>query len=78
MTPATFNQINEVLDTVRPQLRIDGGDVEVVSITEDNIVSIRLTGACHCCPLNLMTLRAGIERVIMSKFPEVARVESVL
>lgn len=73
----TVEQINEVLKNVRPYLQVDGGDVETVNVTEDNIVKIRLLGACNCCPLNLMTLRAGIERVIMNEFPEVVRVESV-
>ncbi len=77
MASATIEQINEILDMVRPHLRVDGGDVEVVSINTDNIVIVRLLGACHCCPLNLMTLRAGIERVIMNKFPDIVRVESV-
>ncbi len=77
MASATIEQINEALDLIRPHLRVDGGDVEVISINTDNTVSIRLLGACNCCPLNLMTLRAGIERVIMNKFPEIVRVESV-
>ena len=73
----TFEKVNEVLEKVRPFLRQDGGDVEVVRITDDNIVEVRLLGACNGCPLSLMTLRAGIERVLMLDIPEIVRVESV-
>lgn len=79
-------QINLVLDKVKPYLLIDGGDVEFVAIkdcidpktnTEKKIVVVRFLGACHGCPLNLMTLRAGIERAIQSSIPIVYRVEAV-
>ncbi|MDD5362743.1 MAG: NifU family protein [Ignavibacteria bacterium] len=77
MSEITRGQINEVLNKIRPYLQIDGGDVEFVGISEDKIVSIRLLGACNTCPLNLMTLRAGIERQLMIAFPDIVRVESV-
>lgn len=70
-------QIELILKRLRPYLQIDGGDVELIDITEDNIVKVRLLGACNTCPLNLVTLRAGIERVIMNTIPEVKRVESI-
>lgn len=69
--------IKRILERVRPYLQVDGGDVELVEIVEDGIVKIRLLGACYTCPLNLMTLRAGIERIIMKEIPEVKRVEAV-
>ena len=72
----TIENIEIVLNRIRPYLQVDGGDVEVVSI-EDSIVKVRLLGACHSCPLNLMTLRAGIERTLMLEFPEIIRIESV-
>ena len=71
------NRVEEILTKVRPYLQVDGGDVELIEITEDNIVKVRLLGACYACPLNLMTLRAGIERAIMKEIPEVKRLESV-
>lgn len=73
----TIEQVNASLDILRPHLKVDGGDVEVVEITDDNIVKIRLLGACNTCPLNQMTLRAGIERHLMNAFPEIVRAESV-
>jgi Fe-S cluster biogenesis protein NfuA len=69
--------VENVLNQLRPYLQIDGGDVELVDITEDNIVKVRLLGACYGCPLNLMTLRAGIERALMKEIPEMKRLESI-
>ena len=70
-------KIEEVLNTIRPYLQIDGGDVELVDVSEENIVTVRLLGACNGCPLNLMTLRAVIERALMKEIPEMKRLESV-
>ena len=70
-------KIEEILDTIRPYLQMDGGDVELVDVSEENIVIVRLLGACNGCPLNLMTLRAGIERALMKEIPEMKRLESV-
>jgi Fe-S cluster biogenesis protein NfuA len=70
-------RVEDVLSKLRPYLQIDGGDVELVEISEDNIVKVRLLGACYGCPLNLMTLRAGIERALMNEIPEIKRLESV-
>jgi Fe-S cluster biogenesis protein NfuA len=72
-----LDNIEEVLSRIRPHLQVDGGDVEVVSIDNDSIVKVRLLGACNTCPLNLMTLRAGIERTLMLEFPQIVRIESV-
>jgi Fe-S cluster biogenesis protein NfuA len=69
--------VNNVLEKVRPYLQIDGGDVELVKIREDNIVEVRLLGSCNNCPMSQMTLRAGIERALMSEIPELKRIESV-
>ena len=68
-------KIEEILDTIRPYLQMDGGDVELVDVSEENIVIVRLLGACNGCPLNLMTLRAGIERALMKEIPEMKRLE---
>lgn len=70
-------KVLKTLDAVRPFLQIDGGDVELVNITGDGIVEVKLIGACASCPMSIMTLRAGIERALMLEIPEVRRVESV-
>jgi Fe-S cluster biogenesis protein NfuA len=71
------DRIEEVLKVVRPYLQVDGGDIELVNITEDNIVEVRLLGSCVGCALSQMTLRAGVERAILKEVPEVKRVEAV-
>jgi Fe-S cluster biogenesis protein NfuA len=70
-------RILKALEITRPYLKADGGDVELVEITDDNIVKVKLIGACGSCPLSMMTLRAGIERVIIREAPEIRRVEAV-
>jgi Fe-S cluster biogenesis protein NfuA len=70
-------KVMKVLDKVRPALQGDGGDVELVDITEAGIVQVRLTGACKGCPMSQMTLRNGIERIILKEIPEVKGVEAV-
>jgi Fe-S cluster biogenesis protein NfuA len=77
MPKVTQEQIEEVLKKVRPYLQIDNGDVEFAGIEGENIVKVRLLGSCNGCPMSLMTLRAGIERLIMKEIPNVKRVESV-
>lgn len=73
----TLTEIEEVLKRVRPYLQIDGGDVEVVNIKDESIVELRLLGSCQGCPMSQMTLRAGVERVLMKELPWVKRVEQV-
>lgn len=70
-------KVLDALESVRPYLKADGGDVELVDIKEDVIVEVRLTGACVGCPMSQMTLRAGIERALMRDVPEIKRVEAV-
>ncbi len=70
-------KILKVLDSIRPYLQADDGDVELVEITEDGIVKVKLTGACDVCPMSQMTLRAGIERSLLRQVPEIRRVEAV-
>ncbi len=69
-------KIQEILNQIRPSLQADGGDVELVDV-EDNIVKVRLTGACHGCPMSQMTLKNGIERYVKAAVPEILSVESV-
>jgi Fe-S cluster biogenesis protein NfuA len=69
-----FEEVNKVLETVRPALQADGGDVELVEVTEDGIVRVRLTGACGHCPMSTMTLKMGIERTLKEQVPGVKEV----
>ncbi len=66
-----------VLEQIRPQLQRDGGDVELVSVEEDGVVKVRLTGACSGCPMSNITLKQGIERTLKEVIPEVKSVEEV-
>jgi Fe-S cluster biogenesis protein NfuA len=70
-------QVQEVLELIRPALQADGGDVELVDVTDDGIVSVRLTGACGSCPMSTMTLKMGIERTLVEKIPDVKEVVQV-
>ena len=70
-------KVKEVLDKIRPQLQMDGGDVELVDITDDGIVRVRLQGHCSGCMHAQQTLQFGIERAIKQFVPEVVRVENV-
>jgi Fe-S cluster biogenesis protein NfuA len=70
-------QVQEVLELVRPALQADGGDVELVDVSEDGLVSVRLTGACGSCPMSTMTLKMGIERTLKEKIAEVKEVVQV-
>jgi Fe-S cluster biogenesis protein NfuA len=70
-------KVEEALKDIRPALQADGGDVELVEVTEDGIVKVRLKGACGGCPMSQLTLKAGIERRLKATIPEVKSVESV-
>ena len=70
-------KIKAALEHVRPQLQADGGDVEFVSVAEDGIVSVRLTGACGNCPMAHMTLKMGIESYLKKEIPQVSSVVGV-
>jgi Fe-S cluster biogenesis protein NfuA len=70
-------QVQEVLNQVRPALQADGGDVELVDVSEEGIVSVRLTGACGSCPMSTMTLKMGIEKTLMENLPAVKEVVQV-
>jgi Fe-S cluster biogenesis protein NfuA len=70
-------QVEAALDTIRPYLETDGGNVSVEEITPENIVKLKLLGACGNCPMSIMTLKAGIEEAIKKAVPEVAGVEAI-
>lgn len=70
-------KVQEVLNKIRPNLQADGGDVQLIDVTEDGIVQVQLKGACAGCPMSQMTLKNGIERLLKAEIPEVQRVDNV-
>ena len=70
-------KVEEVLETIRPSLIADGGNVELVDVDDEGVVRLRLTGHCAGCPMSQMTLKNGIERVLKSAIPEVQQVLAV-
>jgi Fe-S cluster biogenesis protein NfuA len=70
-------KVQEVLNMVRPTLQADGGDVELVDVSAEGVVSVKLTGACGSCPMSTMTLKMGIEKTLMEHLPEVKEVVQV-
>lgn len=71
------DKVQEILDTIRPSLQADGGDIELVEVDDDGVVKVRLTGACGGCPMSQFTLANGVERVLKEKLPEVKQVVPV-
>ncbi|MDR2356425.1 MAG: NifU family protein [Clostridiales Family XIII bacterium] len=69
--------VKTVLEDIRPMLQQDGGDVEFVEITPDNVVRVRLQGHCAGCPYSQMTVKNGIERILKERYPEISAVEAV-
>jgi len=77
-TQQTFEEkVKEVIESVRPALQAHGGDIELVGVDKDNAVKVRLQGACQGCPGAAMTMKAGIERILKEKVPEVKEVIAV-
>lgn len=72
--PKLEETVKEALDMFRPQLQADGGDMEYISIDEQNRVHLRLTGACGSCPMSTMTLKMGVERYLKDACPEITEV----
>ncbi len=75
---ATIERIEEVLETIRPAIRLDGGDVELVAWDEERgRVEVRLMGACEACPISMFTLKEGIEQRLRASVPEVLTVDAI-
>ncbi|MCK9421214.1 MAG: NifU family protein [Bacteroidales bacterium] len=72
------SKVKNVIEQIRPYLQADGGDVEYINLTEDNVVNIRLLGMCGNCPHSRMTLKNGIEAAVVRAIPEIKAVESVM
>jgi len=77
MSDILNEKVLKALETIRPYLKADGGDVELVKVTPEGIVEVKLTGACIDCPMSQMTLRAGVERALIREVPGIRRVEAV-
>ena len=67
-------KIEKALEKIRPMLTADGGNVDLVEVTKEGVVKLKLTGACGCCPMSQMTLKMGIERLLKAEVPEVKEV----
>ena len=73
----TFDEVNEVLQEIRPALQGDGGDIELVDVREGGEVVVQMHGACQGCPMSIMTLKQGVERYLMSRFSEITEVNAI-
>lgn len=72
-----YRKVEEALNTIRPYLEADGGNVEVLEITDENVLKLELTGACKTCSMSHMTLKAGIEETIRKAVPEIKEILSI-
>ena len=72
-----LEEVKKVLEMIRPNLQADGGDVELVEVTDEGVVKVRLVGACGHCPMSTMTLKMGIEKTLIDQVPGVKEVVSV-
>ncbi len=70
-------KIEKALEKIRPRLQADGGNVELVEVTAEGVVKLKLTGACGCCPMSSMTLKMGIERILKQEVPGIKEVVAV-
>ena len=72
-----YDRVESSLDSIRPYLRKDGGDIELVEITPDLEVKVRLVGACETCPMSFMTMKAGVEQNLRAAVPEISGIQAV-
>ncbi|PIQ88252.1 MAG: hypothetical protein COV72_09055 [Candidatus Omnitrophica bacterium CG11_big_fil_rev_8_21_14_0_20_42_13] len=70
-------RVEKALEKVRPMLAADGGDVQLVEVTNDGVVRLKLTGTCGCCPMSQMTLKNGVEKILKQEIPEIKSVEAL-
>jgi Fe-S cluster biogenesis protein NfuA len=77
MNQELFNRVEDALKTIRPYLEADGGDVELIEITDENMALLELKGACSTCSMSQMTMKAGIEETIMRAVPEIKSVQAI-
>ena len=72
-----IRKVKNVIDQIRPYLQSDGGDIEFVELTSDNIVNVKLLGTCGSCPYSTMTLKNGVENAMKRAIPEIKSVEAI-
>lgn len=72
-----FSKVSATLEKIRPYLQADGGDIELVEVSDDMVVKVRLTGACDGCPYSMQTLKGGVEQALMKEIPGITEVVAV-
>jgi Fe-S cluster biogenesis protein NfuA len=72
-----FERVERALDDIRPHLKVDGGDIEVVEITDDFLLRLKWIGTCEFCSMSAMTLKAGVEHAVKSQVPEISGIEVI-
>ncbi|QQS28626.1 MAG: NifU family protein [Sphingobacteriales bacterium] len=72
-----LEKVQQSLNSIRPHLQTDGGDIEVVDITEDFVLKVKLLGSCGDCPMSFMTMKAGVEYSVKTAVPQIVAVEAV-
>jgi len=77
ITNSIFSKVSATLEKIRPYLQADGGDIELVEVTDDMVVKVRLTGACDGCPYSMQTLKGGVEQALMKEIPGITEVVAV-
>lgn len=77
ISPSLNERISTALDTIRPYLEADGGDMKIIGLTKDMTLQIELLGACSSCKMSTMTLKAGVEQAILKAVPEIKSVEAI-
>ncbi|MBO8140566.1 MAG: NifU family protein [Firmicutes bacterium] len=70
-------RVESALERIRPAVQMDGGDVQLVDVSDDGVVTVQMMGACGGCPMSMLTLKAGIERIIKQQVPEVTEIVAV-
>ena len=72
-----FERVDKALNDIRPHLAVDGGDIELIEVTDDLIAKIKWHGNCEFCPMSAMTMKAGVEQAIKSRVPEITSIQAV-
>lgn len=70
-------RVDAALESLRPHLKVDGGDIEVIDVTEDMVVHVKWLGNCEFCSMSAMTMKAGVEQTLKSKIPEIREIVAV-
>ena len=72
-----IGKVENVIEQIRPYLQQDGGDIQFINLSDDNVVNVELLGACGSCPYSLMTLKGGVESAMIKAIPEIKSVEAI-